>query len=189
MKILLAALLCVLGGCANAHPAPFRDAALVLDLERGTCSGTAVAENVLLTASHCLEGGNRIKGINGQEAFALKVIHDGKDHALVRVTMKFRKWSKVGGSPLAGDRVRWIGAPAANPHVYREGYVARAYHDEVWLDAHGFNGDSGAGVHCADGRICGVISAGKAWVNGPFTFTVTVIYPLKFTAADWKAIA
>lgn len=188
MKLCVFAILLLLTGCANAQP-PFRDSALTLDLERGTCSGTAVAPNVILTASHCLEEGNRIKAINGKPAYALKAIHDGKDHVLVRVSIKFKRWSRVGGDLLMGDRVRWIGSPAANPGVYREGYVTRSNKDEVWLDAQAFGGDSGSGVHCSDGRLCGVISAGKVWVRGPHVFTMTVVFPMAFTAEDWKAIA
>jgi hypothetical protein len=185
MKILLALALLVLGGCANAHP---RDVALTLDLERGTCSGTAVGKDLILTASHCLEDGNRIQAINGQEAYGLKVVHDGADHALVRVTMKFKQWAKVSRrAPMTTERVQWVGNPAAQIHVYREGYVARSWPSEIWLDAHGFNGDSGAGVFCGDGQVCGVVSAGKIWTNGPFSFSV--LYPLGFSAADWKAIA
>lgn len=188
MRVLLALLLALLAGGCEAHPSDFRDTALRLDLEGGgVCSATAVAANVLLTAQHCTDSG-RILAINGQPANALKIVKDGKDHVLVRVTMRFKHWAKVGRGPLTGDKVRWLGNPAGNENVYREGYVARNYTDEVWLDAHGFNGDSGAGVFAADGRLCGVVSAGKVWVRGPFTFTVTVLYPLGFTSKQWREI-
>lgn len=173
-------------GCAEAHP-PIRDVALRLDLSPGICSATAVGPDLILTATHCMEG-NRITAINGQPAYALKRIDDGKDHSLVRVSIKFKRWAKVGGTLLAGDKVRWLGNPAANDDVYREGYVARSYTDEIWLDANAFGGDSGAGVFCADGRLCGVVSAGKVWTRGPFSFAVTILYPLSFTAKQWKEI-
>jgi V8-like Glu-specific endopeptidase len=176
------------GGCVEAHPSDFRDTALRLDLEGGgICSGTAVSSNLVLTAQHCTDSGP-ILAINGQPARALKIVKDGHDHVLVRVTMQFKHWAKVGRGPLTGDKVRWIGMPAGNDNVYREGYVARNYSDETWLDALAFGGDSGAGVMCADGRLCGVVSAGKIWVRGEFTFAVTVLYPLGFTAKDWQAI-
>lgn len=188
MKLCVLLILCLLTGCANAHPAGIREYALRLDLAQGVCSATAVGPDLVLTATHCMEG-NRIVAIDGKPAYALKRVDDGKDHSLVRVSVKFKHWAKLGKSPLTGDRVRWIGNPAANDDVYREGYVARSYTDEVWLDAQAYGGDSGSGVFCADGRICGVISAGKAWSRGPFVFTMTVMYPVKFTAKQWKEMA
>lgn len=189
MKFCALLILCFLTGCANAHPADFRDTALRLDLEGGgVCSGTAVATDVILTAQHCTDH-SPIVAINGQPARALKIVKDGHDHVLVRVTMKFKKWARVGGSPLTGDRVRWVGMPAGLDRIYREGYVSRVYTTEIFIDAHGFNGDSGAGVFCSDGRLCGLISAGKVWTNGPFSFAVTVLYPVAFTRAQWKEIA
>lgn len=189
MKWIALLLTLLISGCANAHPADFRDSALRLDLEGGgVCSGTAVAADVILTAQHCTDH-SPIVAINGQSARALKIVKDGHDHVLVRVTMKFKKWARVGSGPLVGDHVRWIGSPAANDNVYREGYVARSYSDEIWLDASSFGGDSGAGVMCADGRLCGVVSAGKVWTRGAFAFAVTVLYPVSFTKAQWKEIA
>jgi V8-like Glu-specific endopeptidase len=174
-------------GCAEAHP-PIRDVALRLDLSPGICSATAVGPDLILTATHCMEG-NRITAINGQPAYALKRIDDGKDHSLVRVSIKFKRWAKVGGTLLAGDKVRWIGNPAGLDAVYREGYVARSWTTETFLDAQAFGGDSGAGVTCADGRVCGVISAGKAWVRGAFVFNMTVLYPISFTRKQWQEMA
>lgn len=174
-------------GCAEAHP-PIRDVALRLDLSPGICSATAVGPDLILTATHCMEG-NRITAINGQPAYALKRIDDGKDHSLVRVSIKFKRWAKAGKAPLiAGDRVKWLGNPAGNENVYREGYVSRSYTDEIWLDAQAYGGDSGAGVYGPDGRLCGVISAGKAWNRGIFIFNMTVMYPMAFTAKQWKDI-
>lgn len=181
-------LLMVSTGCARAHPADFRDYALRLDLADGVCSGTAVGRDVVLTASHCLKD-NRITAINGRPAFALKAIHDGSDHVLVRVSVRFKHWAQMGKAPIVGDRVRWIGMPAGMDRLYREGYVSRVYTDEIYLDAQAFGGDSGSGVFCSDGRICGVVSAGKVWQRGAFTFAVTVLYPIQFTRAQWQEIA
>jgi hypothetical protein len=189
MKICALALSFLLAGCADAHPASFRDTALRLDLEGGgICSGTAVGKDIVLTAEHCTNSGP-ILAINGLPARALKIIKDGHDHVLVRVTMRFKHWAQVGRGPNTGDRVRWLGMPAANDRVYREGYVSRVYLQEIWVDGHSFGGDSGAAMFGNDGRIVGVVSAGKMWINGPFTFSMVVLYPLSFTAKDWKEIA
>jgi hypothetical protein len=90
-------------GCAEAHP-PIRDVALRLDLANGVCSATAVGPDVVLTATHCMDG-NRITAINGKAAYALKRIDDGKDHSLVRVSVRFKKWARLGHSPVSGDHV------------------------------------------------------------------------------------
>lgn len=189
MKFLCVLLALLLSGCADAHPGDFRNTALRLDLEGGgVCSGTAVAANVVLTAQHCTDY-SPIVAINGQPARALKIVKDGKDHVLVRVTMRFKHWAKVGSGPLTGDKVRWIGNAAGQDSLYREGYITRAWIGETWIDAHGFVGDSGAALFCADGRICGVVSAAKNWTRAPFSFTVMVSYPLSFTQKDWLEIS
>ena len=87
---LLAVVLTV--SCASALSG-IRDTSLLLTMQRGHCSGTAVSRNVVLSADHCWAGGNRLVAINGQEAHALKIIRDGQDHVLVRVTTKFTRWS------------------------------------------------------------------------------------------------
>jgi hypothetical protein len=68
-------------------------------------------------------------------------------------------------------------------------YVSRSYAAEVWVQADSFGGDSGAGVFCDNGLICGVVSAGKAWTRGAFSFTTTVLYPVAFTMAQMKEMA
>lgn len=187
MRLFALLLALMVGGCAEAHP-PIRDVALRLDLATGVCSATAVGPDVLLTATHCMDG-NRITAINGKAAYALKRADDGKDHTLVRVSVRFKKWARLGHSPVSGDHVRWIGQPAGNDMVYREGYVSRSYAAEVWVQADSFGGDSGAGVFCDNGLICGVVSAGKAWTRGAFSFSTTVLYPVAFTKAQMKEMA
>jgi V8-like Glu-specific endopeptidase len=172
MKFCVLLILCLLTGCASAHPAGIREYALRLDLANGVCSATAVRPHLLLTATHCMEG-NRIVAIDGKPAHALKRVDDGKDHSLVRVSVRFKKWARLGHSPVSGDHVRWIGQPTA----------------EVWVQADSFGGDSGAGVFCDNGLICGVVSAGKAWTRGAFSFTTTVLYPVAFTKAQLKEMA
>jgi hypothetical protein len=139
MKITALLLTLVLtAGCSNA---PARDigviqgTALRLEFENnGVCSGTAVGRDVIMTAEHCFEG-ERLVRINGRPANALRMVKDGKDHVLVKVTSAFKTWARMGTAPKQGDRVRWIGNPAGEANIYREGYVARAEKTGVLVDA------------------------------------------------------
>jgi hypothetical protein len=188
MRLLLVALMLV-AGCAGAHPRDIEANTLRLDFEGGgICSGTAVARDIVLTADHCLASGRLLK-INGAEAYALKIVRDGKDHALVRVTTKFKTWARMGPYPQTGDRVRWIGTPAGENAVYREGYIARSLPDELYISAIGFGGDSGSGIHDDRGRLVAVLSAVKSWrtLSG-MRMDLIVAWPLAFSDEDWKSI-
>lgn len=185
MKLLCLLLSLVFAGCAQAHP---RDYALRLEFEQGICSGTAVGERLVLTASHCWQGGRLMK-INGQPAYALKIKHDGKDHALVRVTMKFDRWARMGAMPVQAQDVTWHGNPASQEDILRRGYVMRVRKGEAYIDAQGFGGDSGSGIFDRQGRVIGVLSGIKTWQSlTGHRFNVIVAFPLAFTAQDWSEV-
>lgn len=189
MKAALAALLMILAGCAEARPSHSAPYAVRLEFNRGLCSGTVVARNVILTASHCLGAGVRLESIDGEPAYALEIIRDDKDHALVRVSKRFDRWAARGPAPVQGDRVSIIGNPAGEGDMYREGYVSRVTDEETRYVMPGFGGDSGAGIWDSRGRLVGVVSAVRVWqtMTG-MRFEVTVGWPLAFTADDWREI-
>lgn len=189
MRLILAAFLLILVGCVEAHPRDIERYTLRLDFEGGAiCSGTAVGVNLVLTADHCLAAGRLIK-INGAEAYALKIVRDGKDHAVVRVTQRFGQWARMGAYPRTGDRVRWVGTPAGEDAVYREGYVARSKPDELYIDAIGFGGDSGSGLFDGRGRVVGVLSGVKSWrTMSGLRMDLILAWPLEFTEAQWAEI-
>lgn len=174
--------------CASALSG-IQDTSLRLEFDNGgICSGTAVTDRVLLSADHCWNDHARLMKINGQPANALKIERDGQDHVLVRVTTKFTRWARMGPEPEVGDRVRWIGNPAGQEKVYREGYVVRVAGD-TWLDANAYHGDSGSGLFDKHGRIIAVLSGGKRWqARSGLTFMVTVARPLEFTKEQWRSI-
>ena len=187
MKFVLALLALLITGCAEAHP---RDYALRLEFERGgVCSGTAVGKRLVITASHCWQAGRLVK-INGQPAYAMKIKHDGADHALVRVTVEFTRWARMGKEPVQGDRVRWIGQPDGMQGIYREGYFA-GWNDGVMLfDATAWRGDSGSGLMDDSGRIVAVLyGMYRRQIPSGHDFQIAVAFPLAFTREDWEAVA
>lgn len=185
MRYLALLLLMLVAGCSEAHP---RDAALRLEMERGVCSGTAVGKDLILSAEHCIAD-NRLLRVNGQPAYALEMVKDGKDHVLIRVTMAFTSWAKVKPGAAQGDAVTWWGNPAGEASVYREGYVSRARTDEVWIDAHGFGGDSGSGLLNARGEVVEVLSGIRTWRDfSGNSFSMIVAFPLAFSAEQWREI-
>ena len=184
MRALLLLLLACLSGCAESHP--IRDVALRLEFQGGgICSGTAVSRDVILSAEHCFESG-RLVAINGRPVAALKMVKDGKDHVLVRVNTRFRKWARIGRSPATGDRLRWIGKPAGLENIYREGYVARAQTDAILVDAHGFAGDSGSGLMDRNGNVVAVLTGAQQWSRGSWQFQLTLCLPLAFTPEQMR---
>lgn len=183
MKWLLLPLLLV--SCASAKT---ERVALTLKMLQGTCSGTAVGRNLVLTAAHCFHGGPLV-AINGKPVRVLEKIEDGQDHALLRVDMKFRAWAPRLGRAYRGDNVTWVGNPQHIVGVVRRGYVAKVQGDgEILLDAHATGGDSGSGVFNRRGDLVAVLSGGYTWTHGASVFTLIYCKPLRFTAKDWQEI-
>lgn len=177
-------LLLALVSCAAGGGQGWQSTTLFLQFENGLCSGTAVGPDVILTASHCLRN-DRLVAIDGKEAYALKIEHDGRDHALVRVTTTFKVWARMGQPMQVADRIRWIGAPGGNRNMYREGYVSRVTDEAILIDAQLWKGDSGAGLFNQKGELVGVISA---MVGLGTTFMMLAAEPLAFTEKQRRAM-
>lgn len=199
MKFFALMLLILVGGCNSAARLEcIRAVSLVLMFDNGVCSGTAVARDVILSAEHCFSDKSTLKTINGR---AVKVLHimrepktaefpDGCDHVLVRVSIQFETWAKIGDAPKQAERVRWIGNPRGLPNMYREGYVVRSDENGVLIDAPVYNGDSGSGLFNDKGELVAVLSGAMVYGSplGGMTMQLTACLPLAFTAEQWESI-
>lgn len=182
----------LLAGCSGCASIPadwdIEKYALSLEYQRGWCSGTAVGRHTLLTATHCMGGGELVK-VNGKPVKVTGREDDGNDHTLLVIDKVFDRWARMGRKPVQTQRVRQIGTPGGQEDVYREGYVARVRDDEVWLIMPGFGGDSGSALFDDSGRVIAVLSGARTWVDyrSGATFTVIVALPVKFKPEQWKA--
>src|SRR5271154_3619660 len=117
-----------------------------LDFEDGTCSGTIVAANTILSAGHCFEDEEDELGytpppetmkVDGYTVKILAVTFDDNDHALVKVDYTFHKFAKLGKPPSVGAHVHYWGNPVGMKNVYREGYVTGYSHSEMMMNVNG----------------------------------------------------
>jgi hypothetical protein len=178
---ILAALL-ALAGCAalpQSTPEP-----LVLTFGDGSCSGTAIAEHVVLTATHCLKGEASVAADGGRLTIKRR-IDDGNDHTLLIVAQTFDASAQIAPMPEAGAVVHISDNPGELRDMYAIGTVAGMYHGNALVNLPIFFGDSGAAVMDSQGRIVGVISGVRVIADQGVTVSWGVIKPLRFTEAQW----
>lgn len=172
-------ILLLLAGCGGCVSIPshsdLRATTLRLEFQRGLCSGTAIAPDVILTASHCWASGGMLVRVNGQPVTVTGIGRDKRDTMTIRVEgVTFTRFAKLGDLPAQGARVRFWGNPRGAEDVYRQGYVSRATSEGLIVDATICKGDSGAGLFTDAGRVVGVVS-GMTDLNG---CTYMIAYPL-----------
>jgi len=159
MKYVLALILLTLAGCSQAHP---RDNALRITFSGGgLCSATAVGPHLILSAEHCFKG-DRLVTINGEPAYALRLVKDGNDHVLVRVSKRFKTWARIGSNPEVGTHVKFWGNALALNFAYREAYVSLLDGEDVLYQGSSAPGDSGSGLFAEDGSVVGVVTGYKS---------------------------
>lgn len=178
MRIVLLALLALVSGCAEAHPST---ALRITFASGGLCSATAVGEDLILSAEHCFDD-DRLTTINGEPAYAVKLVKDGKDHVLVRVSKKFKRWSQIGTNPRVTQHAVLWGNPSGLPFVYRECYVSLVQADQImWSGCSTFGGDSGGGLLVGN-RVVGVITGMKRVISQTgFQFVMVWTMPMAFS--------
>lgn len=183
MKLLLAALL--LTGCAQGKAVEVKDYTHRIEgVTGGVCSATAVGQRTLLTANHCLKPGQNVLIVDGTLVGILHIERDGKDHALVVVTITFPHVAKIAAAPVQGDKVRWYGQPMGLEQVYGEGLIVGEHQGRQLIDGQIWMGCSGAGLLNDRGEVVGVISG----ILGQEIFKLGWAWPLRFSDKQWGAV-
>jgi hypothetical protein len=188
-KGLVLVLLALLSGCCCATTDTAKSLSLKLKFTSTICTGTPVQKDVILTAAHCTDKDRPLSFVGDIPVVTVETVTDGKDHVLIRVSgIEFKKWAAFGPSPTQADKLWWVGNPAGLENMYREGYVVRATKEQIYFDAKGFMGDSGAGIFDTQGRLVAVMSGFEYWSDGVsgILFDMSVAFPFAFTEEQWK---
>lgn len=198
----VAVLFCV---AFSAHADPHA-ATLSLEFNDGWCSGTAVGQHTILTATHCIVDGAVLETVNGLPAREVSAVSDGIDHTLLQVDMVMPVVATVDTAGLhQGTHVHFWGNPEGVLDVYREGYIGGfcfvpqqclrnlvhavtgvTFGGPAWeVIAPGAEGDSGTGVFDENDRLIGVISA--TMPLGDY-MSPMIVFPMAFTPQQWSTI-
>lgn len=184
MRAILLTLLLAGCGCAGLPFAEVAPDTVKIEIGGGTCSATFIGPRTILTARHCIATDAGVLNIDGERAGFALLADDGKDHVMLRVTVKRDRWAMQGESPKQGDEVFKRGNPLGMEDVLLVGRVAGWTKDgSMLIDGSGWKGDSGAALFDRKGRIVGVVSA----IGGERAFYLLIAFPLRFTEADWQA--
>lgn len=175
-------------GCASSPVEKIHKVAVHLTMDNGSCSGTVVGKNTVLTATHCLSGAKAL-AIDGIPVVVYKAYDDKRDHLLLVTSLSFRDAATRGDSPKMGDAVYVIGNPGELVDIYRQGTVAgyKKFPEAAatLYDLNGYFGDSGAGIFNQDGKLVGIISILYQQVGDGYMKTMGS-FDLAFTAKQWQ---
>jgi V8-like Glu-specific endopeptidase len=167
-----------------------------LDFPDGTCSGTIVAPNTILSAGHCFQGTENEWGIpepaptemkvDGYKVKILATVFDDNDHALVKVDFTFHDHAKLSKPATVGTRIHYWGNPAGLNNIYRSGYVTSYHNSAMMMDVNGFFGDSGSGIFNDAGEVVGVMGFLSVHPHDGLKFTLMgAATPLEFTPLQY----
>lgn len=200
MKWIALTLAFVIGGCAGCAsipaPRPEFAAAVRLDfLDGGNCSGTAVSEFAIVSAAHCFKASDfGAMSIDGKPSAFQVIANDGRDHVLLRVTVRQANTARIGKAPVWGEPLALIGNPVGLSRLFRAGRVAAIDNGfsclgssevcpALLIDLNTAGGDSGAGYFNVKGELVGVHSASYSYG----IFKMAVSYKWAFSPEQWKA--
>ena len=168
------------------------------------CGATAVADNVIATATHCLVNSGEFKDVIALDLNPVAIlvrVDDGSDNSLVKVNAHLPHHTRISSHEYTwGDEVFIFGNPGTLLDMYRHGeimgYANPATKGEgMWVivDMNTGKGDSGSGIMNNYGEVIGTVSeialADKREIKMPFvTAKVTSFHPFNFTKKQLKAV-
>jgi S1-C subfamily serine protease len=191
MRALILATLMLLAGCSGNAVELAHQSAVLLSMDDGTCSATIIGPHAILTAEHCLSATTHL-AINNHPVEVVKVLLDGKDHAIVIVRVTFKQWADIGPAPRYGQPIFDLGNPGDLRDVYRHGYVAGPQVVDgqtfILLDFEGWYGDSGSGIFNEYGQLIGVVSFITVQIQGAAIVKFMGAFPMEFTPQQWAQV-
>lgn len=167
------------------------------------CGATAVADNVIATATHCLANSGEAKNVIALDLNPVAIlvrVDDGSDNSLVKINAHLRKHTRISThAPVQGDEVFIFGNPGTLVDMYRRGEIMGFAKPEsgesIWIlmDMNTGKGDSGSGIMNNYGEVIGTVSeialADKREIKMPYvTAKVTAFHPFNFTKEQLKAV-
>jgi V8-like Glu-specific endopeptidase len=189
MRYPLLLALVALSGCAEpvSYERLNEVTGTLISPDGGICSATTVGRHVIATTKHCITPGQvevRYQGINYRIE---RVVSDGREGLLVRLAGDLWPVAQRARRTQVGAKAWVVGNPAGLPQVLREARVSllTRFRREpvILLDCRCWNGDSGAGVFDADGRMIAIFYGSVVPDKG---FQYPMAYPLAFTREQWR---
>ena len=164
------------------HEQSAKASAAILGFTDGSCSGTIIAPDKVLSASHCFQGG-RLLTVNMVPVNVITYQHDGSDHAVVTLDTTFPSFAPINyGGMAQGERVFMYGNPSGQADMLRRGYVSGSVGLGTLLDLPVSQGDSGAAIFNERGEVVGVLTGFARLQSG---MQLAVVHPFTSEHSGW----